>query len=389
MKHHPRGYRPPSIINADPGNPRLGHLEAVIAIQANSEHRAEDGSDHARMKDREHVAPGMLAQQVVPGRDDPSLKESDRLTLGRRMARWISPEGSQLIPRALQDLGVRPPFPVPETDLDEAGLDLQGQPKTLGPVPGEVFAAMQRRADHGGPRGLVTQRGVHVLPARLAQRIVELPSEAVAAERLAVADQIDGGGGCSRVHLRGSWPRSRKPTQSPCPGPPSVAWEGVLCYRHRLSRSDPSGSQVARLSKIYTRTGDAGETGLARGERVPKDGPRIEAIGAIDELNSHLGVLLCEQVSDDVRTVLTKAQHRLFDLGGELKALGHRLFVEFDINNEVTEQALSLIDPDIIIAPFLQRAIPESIWSRHTCIIVHPGIPGDRGPSALVESSAT
>jgi cob(I)alamin adenosyltransferase len=75
---------------------------------------------------------------------------------------------------------------------------------------------------------------------------------------------------------------------------------------------------VARLSKIYTRTGDAGETGLARGERVPKDGPRIEAIGAIDELNSHLGVLLCEQVSDDVRAVLTEAQHRLFDLGGEL-----------------------------------------------------------------------
>ena len=64
---------------------------------------------------------------------------------------------------------------------------------------------------------------------------------------------------------------------------------------------------MARLSKIYTRTGDGGETGLARGERVPKDGPRIEAIGAIDELNSHLGVLLAETVADDVRAVLMRS----------------------------------------------------------------------------------
>jgi len=73
---------------------------------------------------------------------------------------------------------------------------------------------------------------------------------------------------------------------------------------------------VARLSKIYTRTGDGGETGLARGERVPKDGPRIEAIGAVDELNSQLGVLLAEPVADNVRDILTEVQHRLFDLGG-------------------------------------------------------------------------
>ena len=75
---------------------------------------------------------------------------------------------------------------------------------------------------------------------------------------------------------------------------------------------------MARLSKIYTRTGDGGETGLARGERVPKDGPRIEAIGAVDELNSQLGVLLAEPVADNVRDILTEVQHRLFDLGGEL-----------------------------------------------------------------------
>lgn len=75
---------------------------------------------------------------------------------------------------------------------------------------------------------------------------------------------------------------------------------------------------MARLSKIYTRTGDRGETGLARGERVPKDGARIEAIGAIDELNSHIGVLLAEPLADSVAGLLTGIQHRLFDLGGEL-----------------------------------------------------------------------
>src|SRR5690606_357684 len=81
-----------------------------------------------------------------------------------------------------------------------------------------------------------------------------------------------------------------------------------------------------RLSKIYTRTGDAGQTGLADGRRVPKDHPRIEAIGEVDSLNSLLGVLLAEL--DEARArhpglaelieVLTPCQHRLFDLGGEL-----------------------------------------------------------------------
>lgn len=81
-----------------------------------------------------------------------------------------------------------------------------------------------------------------------------------------------------------------------------------------------------RLSKIYTRTGDKGETGLADGRRVGKDHPRIEAIGELDTLNSQLGLLLAEL--DDAATtwpalkeiseVLSPCQHRLFDLGGEL-----------------------------------------------------------------------
>lgn len=81
-----------------------------------------------------------------------------------------------------------------------------------------------------------------------------------------------------------------------------------------------------RLSKIYTRTGDKGETGLADGRRVGKDHPRIEAIGELDTLNSQLGLLLAEldeavatwPALKDVSDVLSPCQHRLFDLGGEL-----------------------------------------------------------------------
>ena len=81
-----------------------------------------------------------------------------------------------------------------------------------------------------------------------------------------------------------------------------------------------------RLSKIYTRTGDSGETGLGDGRRVPKDHPRIEAIGEVDTLNSQLGLLLAgltEAVAQhpalaELIEVLAPCQHRLFDLGGEL-----------------------------------------------------------------------
>ena len=67
----------------------------------------------------------------------------------------------------------------------------------------------------------------------------------------------------------------------------------------------------------------------------------------------------------------------------ELSALGHEISVEFDIADAVAEEAVARFVPDLIVAPFLKRAIPASIWSRHVCLIVHPGIAGDRGPSSL------
>jgi cob(I)alamin adenosyltransferase len=73
-----------------------------------------------------------------------------------------------------------------------------------------------------------------------------------------------------------------------------------------------------RLTKITTRTGDKGTTGLADGTRVAKDHARIAALGGVDELNSQLGVLLAEQLPQDIRAVLLQIQNDLFDLGGAL-----------------------------------------------------------------------
>lgn len=67
----------------------------------------------------------------------------------------------------------------------------------------------------------------------------------------------------------------------------------------------------------------------------------------------------------------------------ELREAGHSVSVEFDINEAVTEQAVDLFRPDLLIAPFLKRAIPETVWRRLPCLVVHPGPPGDRGPAAL------
>ncbi|MBL8492577.1 MAG: cob(I)yrinic acid a,c-diamide adenosyltransferase, partial [Rhodocyclaceae bacterium] len=77
-----------------------------------------------------------------------------------------------------------------------------------------------------------------------------------------------------------------------------------------------------RLSRIVTRTGDAGTTGLGDGSRVGKESARIAALGDVDELNSLLGVLLCEDMPETARALLVDIQHDLFDLGGELSIPG-------------------------------------------------------------------
>lgn len=89
-----------------------------------------------------------------------------------------------------------------------------------------------------------------------------------------------------------------------------------------------------RLSKIYTRTGDRGDTGLADGQRIRKDHPRIEAMGDVDELNCQLGVLLSQLDAPelaDLKAALVPLQHRLFDLGGELAVPGHDIIEASDV----------------------------------------------------------
>ena len=80
-----------------------------------------------------------------------------------------------------------------------------------------------------------------------------------------------------------------------------------------------------RLSKITTRTGDGGETGLGDGSRVPKASPRVHALGDIDELNSALGLTLAEELPAEMRAVLSEVQQRLLDLGGEVSIPGHKI----------------------------------------------------------------
>ena len=80
-----------------------------------------------------------------------------------------------------------------------------------------------------------------------------------------------------------------------------------------------------RLTQIATRTGDQGTTGLGDNQRVSKNSLRVHAMGEVDELNSHIGLLLCEEMPADVRALLVEIQHQLFNLGGELSIPGYEL----------------------------------------------------------------
>ena len=94
-----------------------------------------------------------------------------------------------------------------------------------------------------------------------------------------------------------------------------------------------------RLSKIYTRTGDDGTTGLGDGSRTPKDSTRVEAYGTVDETNSAIGLVLAnDSVTGDIRDCLTQVQHDLFELGGELCIPGH---------SAVTQEFIDRLENDL------------------------------------------
>ena len=87
-----------------------------------------------------------------------------------------------------------------------------------------------------------------------------------------------------------------------------------------------------RLSKIYTRTGDDGSTGLGDGSRTGKDSLRVSAYGTVDEANSAIGLVLACEIPDELRSVLVAVQHQMFDLGGELCIPGHAAIFDADID---------------------------------------------------------
>jgi len=125
-----------------------------------------------------------------------------------------------------------------------------------------------------------------------------------------------------------------------------------------------------RLSKITTRTGDAGETGLGDGARVPKDHPRITALGEIDELNSALGLVLAEEVPAELRAALSEVQQDLFDLGGELSIPGHRLLKPERV--KLLESHLAAWNKDLaplkeFILPGGSRAAAAAHLARTVC----------------------
>ena len=125
-----------------------------------------------------------------------------------------------------------------------------------------------------------------------------------------------------------------------------------------------------RLSKIYTRTGDGGTTGLGNGDRVAKDCPRIEAIGAVDELNCAIGRVLAHDLREEIRNGLQEAQHKLFDLGGELSIPGYQAVREEDVTqletvlNEFNAQLPPLKE---FILPGGGRAAADCHMARAIC----------------------
>ena len=121
-----------------------------------------------------------------------------------------------------------------------------------------------------------------------------------------------------------------------------------------------------RLTQIATRTGDAGTTGLGDNTRVSKNSLRVHAMGDVDELNSNIGVLLCEDMPEPVRTVLVEIQHQLFNLGGELSIPGFELLKEEAVL--ALDQALAEFNADLpALLEFILPAGTRAAALAHVC----------------------
>jgi cob(I)alamin adenosyltransferase len=118
-----------------------------------------------------------------------------------------------------------------------------------------------------------------------------------------------------------------------------------------------------RLSKIYTRTGDDGTTGLGDGTRVAKDSLRVDAMGDVDELNSVIGLLLTEAVPDILTDLLTQVQHDLFNLGGEICIPDYVILQQANIDN--LEEAIDTLNDDL--APLKEFILPGGTKSAAFC----------------------
>ena len=118
-----------------------------------------------------------------------------------------------------------------------------------------------------------------------------------------------------------------------------------------------------RLSKIYTRTGDDGSTGLGDGTRVDKDSLRVEAMGAVDELNTTIGVLLCHSLPEASQVALTNIQHSLFDIGGEICIPGSAVITADRV--DALEQLLDTLNEDL--APLKEFILPGGSPAAAAC----------------------
>ena len=143
--------------------------------------------------------------------------------------------------------------------------------------------------------------------------------------------------------------------------------------------------EPVRLTKIYTRGGDRGETSLGDGSRASKLDPRIVAYGAVDELNSHIGLLLCEPMPVAVRELLVDVQHQLFNLGGELSMPGFTLLKAdalLQLDNALAEHNAALPR----LAEFILPAGTRAAAQAHVCRTIARR--AERDITALMEHEA-